>query len=237
MSHTEFVGMFMAAGAVRRPEVRLSELKVTGTSTHPYLGDQVTVSYRIGKGSAETNPVRTFSASPENGCWKLQMPVEAWARLDEIARIFKTSRIEPQFKVRGTPRAKLRVAAASASHFADSTELKARDAFQPTVWVANSNLLTEADLVGVSASWDCAARLGPEDAAIRLQFSSRGANTMTTWSKANMGTMLAMVIDGEVRTVAVVRGILAGNLSMCLPRATLEEAESLARRLAGVQTE
>lgn len=225
--------MFMAAGAAHRPEVRLSELKVSGTSTHPYLGDQVTVTYRIAKGNAETPQERTLSVSPEQGCWKLQMPVEAWARLDEIANILKTSRIEPQFKVLGTPRATLRVAAASATRFTNSTELKTPNGFQATVWVANSNLLTEADLVGVSASWDCAAGLGPEDATLRLQFSPRGANIMTKWSKANMGTMLAVVIDDEVRTAAIVRGVLAGNLSVCLPRATLEEAESLARRLTG----
>jgi hypothetical protein len=235
MSHTELVGMFQAAGASRRQAVGLGDVQVTGKSTRPYLGDEVTVSYRLTIGSAETHQERTFSVSSEQGCWKLDVPVEAWVRLDQLAKILKESRTEPQFKVRGMPRASVRVAAASASPFTGSAEHRQRDTSHAAAWVANSPLLTERDLVGVSASWDCDAGRGPEDAAIRLHFSERGTAALAKWSKDNLGTMLAVVIDGEVRTFARVSGVLGSKLSVCLPRMTLDDAESLARRLAGMK--
>lgn len=234
MSHTELVGMFLAAGASRRPPVRLSDVQVTGKSTRPYLGDQVTVSYRLTNGSAETLQERTLSVSSEQGCWKVDVPDEAWARLDQLAKIFKESRTEPQFKVHGMPRSSVSVAAASALPLTGSTEHRRKDTSHAAVWVANSPLLTERELVGVSASWDCDAGRAPEDAAVRLHFSERGTAVLAKWSKENLGAMLAVVIDGEVQTFARIGGVLGSKLSVCLPRTTLDDAESLARRLAGM---
>lgn len=101
------------------------------------------------------------------------------------------------------------------------------------VWVSDDALLTEADLADASAAADC--QIGPErhGAAVNLSFSPSGAARMEAWSRKNVGAMLAVVVDGRVLANANVMSPLGGKFGLCLPDASLAEAQSIAAELHG----
>jgi preprotein translocase subunit SecD len=101
------------------------------------------------------------------------------------------------------------------------------------VWVSTTPIATEQDLLSVSATWDCEAGLGPEDPAVRLRFSPPASERLASWTAANIGSMLAVVIDGEVRTFARVGAKLGATLAVCLSGAQLVEARTIAMALGG----
>lgn len=56
---------------------------------------------------------------------------------------------------------------------------------------------------------------------------------MRRWTEANLGSMLAVIVNESVVVYARVAGVLGDKLTMCLPNAALEEAQALAADLLG----
>lgn len=234
MSDAEFVGAYFAAGAARAAPVALADVLAVGRRTEPYLGEAITVRYQLSTQGRETAQERTYYLSQHQGCWRLDVPLEAHARLEQLAQFLKESRIEPQFPAGKTPRLALRVAPASGIAFPSSTRFATSANMGAPVWVADAALLSEKDLDGASAYWDCnLSGHGPEDAAVRLRFRQAAAARLADWSAANIGSMLAVVLDGEVVTYAKVTGKLGDRLSICLPGKRLEQVREVASRVAG----
>ena len=232
LTDIEFVGQYLAAGQRRGAKVSVADISMVSTSTDRYLGTEVTLRYLAKTSAGESVQQRTFSAASSSGCWRLDVPVEAWARLDQLAKGFKEAR-QNYIPTHGRSQVRLLVARASDSPGPEMQLLRRRGERSSSVWVSTTPLLTEAEIVGARASWDCEAGLGPEDASVMLHFADHGASKLKDWSERNMGSMLAVAVDGEVVTFAKVAGVLGTKLSMCLPGERLEDAERLADALSG----
>ncbi|MGM9482518.1 SecDF P1 head subdomain-containing protein [Roseateles sp. NT4] len=234
MTDAEFVGAYFVAGAARAAPASLLDLAVTERREDRYLGEVVTVRYRLAAQGREVAQERTYHLSNDQGCWQMNVPLEARARLEQLASFLKESRVDPQFLAGKAPRLALHVAPASAAAFPASTRFSTPGSMGDPIWVADAPLLSAKDLNGVSAYWDCQpSEQGAEDAAVRLRFSKAAAARLERWSAGNVGAMLAVVLDGEVVTYAKVASKLSDRLSLCLPGKTLEQAQAIARRLAG----
>lgn len=237
-SDAELVGRYLASGQQRRAGASITDLKLLRREPAGAGGERITVSYQVhGVGPSATQE-RTFSAAPSGGCWKLDVPVEAWARLDRVASILKAARPTTDLPREGPARACLHVAPASSGPRpgAQPIPLPAAGGAARKVWVDQAALLTQEDIQATSASWDCDAGPGPEAAAVRIVFNDRAADTLVAWSERNVGAMLAVVVNGEALVFAKVAGRMDAKLSVCLPEdAPLEEAQALARDLRGAK--
>ncbi len=232
LTDTEFVGQYLAAGQRQGAKVSVADISVVSTRTDPHLGTEVTLRYLAKTSAGESVQQRTFSAGRSSGCWRLDVPVEAWARLDQLAKVFKEAR--PNYiPTHRRSQVRLLVAPASDSAGPEMQQMRRRGERNSSVWVSTTPLLTEAEIVGARASWDCEAGLGPEDASVMVHFNDYGARKLKDWSERNMGSMLAVAVDGEVVTFAKVAGVLGGKLSMCLPGESLGDAERLADAISG----
>jgi hypothetical protein len=232
-SDQELVGRFLTGGEQLRKGWRISEVRAI-ESKRSYLSDrEVTVSYQIETPTTTSTQRREFSAYLAGTCWVVQVPVEAWERVDRLAKILKESRLLVSAPREGPPRASLQVASASDTSRPGMRQLPRRGGASP-VWVDSTALLTGEQVTSAIASWDCeAVGLGPEEPAVRLTFSTEGAAAMRRWTEANRGSMRAVIVNESVVVYARVDGVLGNKLTMCLPSAALEEAQALAADLLG----
>lgn len=236
----ELVGQFLAGGQALRRDWKISNARAIDSQRGLLDGREVTVSYQVESPTlGNSTQKRTFTAhpSPGNKCWLVQMPTESRVRLDEIAQALKASRPQVDIARAGPARADWLVAPASYTRKPGMKELAHRGeagASSPA-WVDTAAaLLTAKDLVGARAAWDCEASFaGPEDPAIWLTLSADGSSTLTEWTRAHHGAILAMVVNGQVAVIARVAGVLGSKLQMCLPGASLEQAQALANDLMG----
>lgn len=235
LSNTDYVGLYLAAGETRRTTMRLIDVQPLSRQPRRYLGEEIVVGYRIAIGESERSQQRTFFASLEGSCWKLEVPLEAWVRLDQLAKILKESRAEPQYTYRQPSTVRLQVAAASDIAIPNSTEYKRPGSNTASVWVSNAALATEKDIASTSAYWDCDAGRDPEHPAVILRLSGGGASKLQDWSVRNLGSLLAVVIEGEVVVYAKVAGTLKDRIAICMERKSLHQATELARALVGAR--
>lgn len=234
----ELVGQFLAGGQTLRRDWKISNVRAIDSQRGLLDGREVTVSYQVDSASlGSSTQKRTFTAHTSGKCWLVQMPIESRARLDEIAQALKASRPQVDIARAGPARADWQLAPASYTPQPGMKELARRGeaGSSSSAWVDTAAaLLTEKDLVGARAAWDCEASFaGPEDPAIWLTLSADGSNTLTEWTRAHQGAILAMVVNGQVAVIARVAGVLGAKLQMCLPGASLEQAQALANDLMG----
>lgn len=234
----ELVGQFLAGGQALRRDWKVSNVRAIDSQRGLLDGREVTVSYQVDSASlGSSTQKRTFTAYPSGKCWLVQMPIESRARLDEIAQALKASRPQVDIAREGPARADWQLAPASYTQRPGMKELARRGeaGSSSSAWVDTAAaLLTEKDLVGARAAWDCEASFaGPEDPAIWLTLSADGSNTLTEWTRSHHGAILAMVVNGQVAVIARVAGVLGTKLQMCLPGASLEQAQALANDLMG----
>ena len=239
LGDAELVAQYFATSKLQSAGVELVSIDVTGTKpSRDYAGDdavKVTVSYQVRGVKGNPARERTVSARPLDGCWVLDVPLATWAQLEGIATELKGSRKDAMPYRQGPSRVPLQVAAASATARPGMRATRRRGS-GTTVWVDETPLLTDADIIRASASWDCQAQADYflEDPAVRIAFREEAAHRLTAWSGKNVGSMLAIVIDGEVVMFARVAEALGNRVSACMTRARLEDAEALARALIGV---
>lgn len=235
-SDEEFVGRYVEAAQRRRPSARVSDIQVVRRETTKYSGEEVTVSYELYGEGVTGRQTRKYSVYLEDGCWKLDAPVEMWARLEFIAKTLKESREPPKSK-EGPSRAKLQIGRASEVPRAGTVEVQRRNNTDTPakIWVDTEAVLTEADIAAASASWDCEAGFGPEDVALQLTFTEEGTQRIRQWSQRNFGSMLAVVVNEQASAYAKVAGVLGSRFSICLRGASLEEGQLLAADLRGAK--
>lgn len=234
----ELVGQFLAGGQALRRDWEISKVRAIDSQRDLLDGREVKVYYQVESPTlGNSTQKRTFTAHPSGKCWLVQMPIESRARLDEIAQALKASRPQVDIARAGPARADWLVAPASYTPKPGMKELARRGeaGSSSSAWVDTAApLLTAKDLVGARAAWDCEASFaGPEDPAIWLTLSADGSNTLTEWTRAHHGAILAMVVNGQVAVIARVAGVLGSKLQMCLSGASLEQAQALANDLMG----
>lgn len=235
LSDAELIGRYFAAGQKVRGPSSVDGITLLSKRTDRYFGEEVSIRYHVKTPTGESVQERKFSVSNSSGCWRLDVPIEAWARLGQLSKIFKESRPDLGLNREGPSVVTLRVAAARGTAQEDMREMKQRGRDRTNVWVSTVPIVTESDVVGASASWDCESVLGPEDPSVWIRFNDRAGHALKTWSEKNIGSMLAIAADGEVITYAKVAGVLGNKLSMCLPGEGLDDAEALANALRGAK--
>lgn len=227
------VGPLLAAGQVVRTEEGPSNLRVTRSWLDPSLGRQIEVRYVLATARGPSEQQRVFTAHLVKPCWQLDIPTETWAHMLQISKALKASRgPAPATNRTGPSSLRLQVAAASSDPSAGARAVPVRGGAKQ-VWMASTPLATESNLLSARASWDCEQGLGPEDPAIWLQFDTASARRIEQWTEANRGRMLAVAIDNEVVTFAMVTTALKDRVTVCLRDGTLEDATRLAARLMG----
>ncbi len=227
------VAQFLSGGQEARKDWVLSNLRVIGSRADPIQGHQIEVTYEIATSRGKFEQRREFTAYQSDSCWKLDVPVEAWARIEHISKILKEGRAPLRPTVKAGPSAlRLQVAEASATQFFGARELPLRGEAR-RVWMASKPLATESNVVVARAAWDCEQGLGPEAPAVLIQFDTDGARRIEHWTRANLGKMLAVAIDDQVVVFARVAAPLKDRLSVCLTGSKLEDAEVLGARLMG----
>lgn len=234
-SDRDLVGSYLAAGEERRRSWSVSEIQVE-EPRRSYPGTlEVSVSYRLERLEGTTKQTRQFNVIKRAECWTIEVPIEAWVRTDQLAKILKESRDERGMTRSGPARATLRVAPGGLEGEPRMQQFPDRES-KGMVWVDETPLLTESDLESASASWDCEpVGLGPEEPAVRLQFAEQSAKRLTDWSIGRLGRMLAVVVNGKVEVYARVSSRLGSKLSLCMRGGTLEEAQAIAADLMGAR--
>jgi hypothetical protein len=233
-SDEELVGQFLAGGEQIRRGWRISDIRVAESRRSQFAGQEVTVTYRLESPAGSSTQKRELSVEQSGNCWLVAVPLEAWVRLSQLSKLLKESRQQADFPRKGPARVSMQVVAASGTAGPGLKRLPRSDA-SAAVWVETKALLTDKDVIGAHAAWDCeAAGLGPEDPAVRMTFSPEGAKALRRWTESNMGAMLAVVVDARVVSLARVAAVLGSKLSICLPGATLEQAQALAEDLMGL---
>lgn len=234
-SDKELVGKYFVGDGRRQLSTRISEVLAVESRPVPFADREIVVAYVIEEAARKTAGRQEFSANQSGDCWFVQLTTEAWGRLEEVAAILKKSRKQVLIPRQGSSRIKLQVAAASSSEEAGMQRMPGVDD-ATEVWVASTPLLTQNDVVGAAAAWDCdTGGWGAEEAAVSLTFSSKGADALIRWSEVNIDSMLAVVLDSQVVTVARVASVLGPRLSFCLPGKSLEEAQVIAADLVGAR--
>lgn len=228
------VGQFLAGGLDSRIDWVLSKLRVASSRQGPIQGQRVEVTYEVATSRGKSEQRREFTAYPTGSCWKLDVPVEAWVRIEHVAKLLKEGRTQLPPIAKGGPSAlRLQVAEASTTPFPGAQEIPLRGE-ATRVWIASKPLATESNILVARAAWDCEQGLGPEAPAIWLQFDVEGASRIEQWSVGSLGKMLAVAMDDQVVAFARVTAALKDKLSVCLPGSKLEDAELLQARLMGI---
>lgn len=231
-SDEELVSRYLSA---RSAAAEVSDLKVVSHESSRVFGDEVTVAYQVRQGTTSTSLERKLSVFREGECWRVDTPLQAWAQLEHAARILKAARTEPPPSRQGPPMVSLKVAAASEDERPGMQRVRRRGASGSprAVWISDTPLLTESDVSTAAATWDCEAGLGPEPAAVKLRFTEEAGERFASWTKENVGQMMAVVIEGEAWVFARVLTPLSKQLVLCSSEASLDDAQALARRLMG----
>ena len=235
MTDEALVSRYLSA---RTAVVEISELTVLKHESSRVFGDEVTVSYQVRQGATSQTLQRKFSAFREGTCWRVDVPVIAWAQLELMSKTLKNARTE-QYSMRQAPSTvSLLVSPASDDERPDMRQIWYRGSSGKRfpIWIANTPLLTEADVSAATATWDCDGGLGPERAAVKIRFADASSERLKAWSHDNVGQMLAVVVDGEAWVFARVLTGLSNQLAVCSLDASLDEAQTLAQRLMGAPT-
>lgn len=231
----ELVGEFLRAGEKRREEVGISDIQAESVINEPYAGKTVRVSYRLTSAVGSAIQKRDITVSQSAECWLVDVPIEAWVRLGEISKILKESRKQSGTSRQGPSRAALQVLPASEYDGAGMKKIQFKSASKD-IWVSTKPIATEVDVVDAYASWDCEpVGLGPEEPAVRIAFSKAGSEAIYGWTKSNIGSMLAVVLDSEVVVYARVAAAFGSRMTLCLPGKTLEQAVARTNDLLGTK--
>lgn len=230
----EFAAVFLAAEG---SSTRVKDVAVL-SHTSQSLGDEIVVGYTTIGGPSPGRRQRILSVRQMPPCWTVEMPQEAWLRLDEIAGQLKSTRANvPPARV-GPSSVSLQVKLASFTEIPGMEEARQRGVAGPSgrVWLSKEFVLSELDIESAMASSDCnVTAQGLEDPSVLLTFTDEGAERLKRWSSTNMGQVLAVTVGDEPIVVAKVAGILGKKLSMCLKEARMDEANLMARQLMGWQ--
>lgn len=233
MTDSEFVASYMAAGDSRGS---VSDVQVLSHASPSLGGDELVVGYTVKAGAARGRQQRILSTRKEGDCWWVDMPLEAWVRLDEVGTALKATRTDMPLTRKGPPTASLQVVPASFVERPDMVQARRPGIAGPsgTVWLAKSPILTEADIDGAKAGYSCDfSAMEPEQPGVHIFFTDAGAEQLKQWSSENMGKVLAVAVNGDALVVATVKGILGKQLMLCLEKSTLEEAVALSENLMG----
>lgn len=232
-TNAEILTAFLSAGEARRKDWHVTDAQAQSRSAM-FGTREVTVTYRLESPSGSSNQTRTMGAGQEGGCWKVDVPLQAWAQTEAIAKSMKETRTRDGQPRQGPARAVLAVAAASESPRSGWLE-RPRAGGVGRVWVSPQAVLTEVDLAAARADWDCdAIGFGPEEPALRFDFLPRGAQALLKWTGSHMGEMLAVTVNGEVLSFSRIAGKFGTSLSICLNGSPLAKAEGLVNDLMGV---
>jgi len=231
----ELVGEFLRAGEKRRKVVGISDIQAESVINEPYAGKKVRVSYRLTSAAGSTIQKRDITVSQNAECWLVDVPIEAWVRLEEMSKVLKESRRQSGTSRQGPSRVALQVLPASEYDGAGMKKIQFKSASKD-IWVSTKPIATEVDVVDAYALWDCEpVGLGPEEPAIRIVFSKAGSEAIYGWTKSNIGSMLAVVLDSEVVVYARVAAAFGSRMTLCLPGKTLEQADARTNDLLGTK--
>jgi len=233
-SDRELVGAYLAHGARTRSAALSSTPVVKAHIQQDVLGDVVTVAYE-GTVDGEARKLEyPLVANDVQGCWMLDMPLQSWPNLDKLAAILRQARNDALPGRAGPSRVRLEVVEASTEEKPGLVARPEPRAFA-TAWVSRDALARESDIVGAVASWDCERAHGPAGAAVWFRLGDDAGHRVAQWSAAHIGTLLAIVVDGQVWTRAVVQSPLGSSLTLCVPDDGhgLERADRLASALLG----
>lgn len=213
----------------------IDDVTVVRIDTAPVIWTEVTVSYRVTQRGKTSTQQRTLAAQEVGACWKVEVPAEAWVNLTRIAEDLKRSRILPTYKKGANSAASLQVVAARLDSQPGwrAMQPRAGSGISQVVWVAADPVLTEKDVEGASAYWDCGSVLRSEQPAVILQFTEASGDRLRSWTRDHINEMLAVAIDGEIAVFARIAESLGPRLSVCLPESTLGDTDLLAKRLVG----
>lgn len=232
-SDEEVVAQFLAGGESARRNWTISEETVVERKKSFDGGIHVSVSYRIETPKGSTTQRREYAVYQSGDCYQVDIPVSAWAQLLQTSEELKKSRGSNLSPRQGESRILLEVAQGSFSPSREMRKLPRRE-FHDSVWVANRPILNANDVVGAEAAWDCEAGLGPEEPAVRLEFSDEGAKRLRDWTAGHIGSMLAVVVDDKILTFARVGATVGSRLTVCFPGGSLEKAQEFVKNLLGV---
>jgi len=232
LSDREFFLLYHSSGAERRRGLSISKLGVSDIRRDQFGDTLVAVFYDVeGRGNT-VNQRRELRAVQRAQCWLIELSLESRVNLELIAKFLKESRKNAELSRHALPRVSLQVAEASDFERPGFRSLPRRSG-DNNVWVREDSLLTGEDVATASASWDCENGLEPEDPAVRLTFTPGGAEKLQKWTLGRYGTMLAVVVDGQVVLYARIAGNFGAALSLCLPGGKLEDAQKLAADVLG----
>lgn len=230
----EFATAFLTAEG---PSTRVKDVVILSRAPQ-WFGEEIVVGYTT---IGESNPgrkQRILTVKKTNACWTVEMPQEAWLRLDQIADQLKATRANlPSIRL-GPSSVSLQVKLASYIEVPGMEEAHQKGVAGPhgRVWLSKESILSDVDLESATAGSDCnVTTQGLEEPSVLLIFTDEGAERLKRWSSAHMGQVLAVTVGDEPLVVAKVAGILGKKLSMCLKEARMEEANLLARQLMGWQ--
>ena len=227
------IGQYLSAGQAALNDAALSNLRVTRSRTDPIMGRRIEVTYEVATARGRSEQTREFTVYPAEPCWKLDVPVEAWARVALIAEALKKERTPLRAAPKKQPSTlRLEVAEASATPFPGARALPFRGQ-RGQIWVASKPLATESNLLAARAAWDCHQGFDPETAAVWLLFDAASQRRLMQWTTRSFGKMIAVAVEGQVVAFARVREALTDQIRLCLDDTTLEEAELVAARLMG----
>lgn len=233
MPDSEFVARYMGAGDSHGA---VSDVQILSHASPRLTGDELVVGYTVNTGAARGRQQRILSARNEGDCWRVDMPLEAWVRLDEVGTALKATRTDLPLARKGPSTAAFQVVAASFSERPDMVQARRPGVASPSdkVWLAKSPILTETDVEGAKAGYSCdLSAMEPEQPGVHIFFSDAGAEKLKQWSSENMGQVLAVAVNGDALLVATVRGILGKQLMLCLEKSSLEDAVALSENLMG----
>lgn len=231
----EFAAAFMTAGNL---SASVKDVKVLSHTSSRVFGDEVVIGYTVTGGSDIGRRQRVLTVREANTCWMVDMPQEAWLRIDEIANQLKATRPGVPAARLGPSSVSLQVKLASYRELPGMVEARQRGMADPQgrVWLSKEFVLSEADVESATAGSDCSVTTrGLEEPSVQLTFTDEGAEKLRLWSSANMGQLLAVTVDDEPLVVAKVAAVLGKKLSMCLGKARMNEADIMARQLMGWQ--
>lgn len=233
-TNQEFAEAFLGAVGASPPVKDVTVLSQVAR----FSSTELVVSYTSVGGQDPGPRQRTLNLMQSNDCWTVEMPNEAWHRLEEAVVPLKATRPNDAPARVGPSSVALRLTQASFTEAPGMVEARQKGVAGPQgrVWLSESPVITEADVESAIPGSDCeASAVGPDVPSVLLTFSKDGADRLRRWSTANMGKHLAVTVRGEPLVVAKVAGILGNRLSLCLRDASMASAHELARQLMGWQ--
>lgn len=230
----EFAAAFLTAEG---SSARVKDVVILSRAPQ-WFGDEIVVGYTTIGGPSPGRRQRILTVKQTNACWTVEMPQEAWLRLDEIADQLKATRTNLPPARLGPSSVSLQVKLASYTEVPGMEEARQRGVAGPygRVWLSKESVLSDVDIESATAGSDCNVTTQElEEPSVLLTFTDEGAERLKRWSSVNLGQVLAVTVGGEPVVVAKVAGILGKKLSMCLKEARMDEANLMARQLMGWQ--